>query len=195
MGHAVTQFVTDHQTQLWSAVIVLFGALVARVFRLRPKLIFSVGHSTNLIVEQRLMDADGTQVAPRQMVRTASITVQNAGLQAAKAVELTFNWKPAIMNVWPARAYSDVVSPFDRYSLKFDSLAPGEVSTIEIMSVNAELPLLTSVRADECVGKMIKMAAQRVWPSWYLRILLSFLLIGVATTVFLTVRLIQIIAG
>lgn len=184
-----------HEAELWSAVTVLFGFLLNRIFRLKPRLTYSVGHSSNLIVEQPLLDSEGTQISPTQMVRTASITVSNSGLQPDKAVEITFNWKPTVLNVWPARRFEEATGAFGRYSLKLDSLAPGEQFTIEILGINAELPLITSVRSENCVGKLVSMAPQRVWPVWLTNTLIAFMVLGMVTTVYLAVSLIQFIAN
>lgn len=172
----------------------IFGALVTRLTRLRPRLQFSINHSANLLVEEPLLDGEGNQIADRQLVRTASIVVGNVGLQPAKNVEVAFNWKPRILNVSPARAYVDVPSPFDRHSIKFDSFAPGEQVTIGIMSINAELPVMTAVRSDECQGKQITMAPQRVWPQWILYVGLALLTLGVATAVYLLILLFGLVA-
>lgn len=194
MGQITFQFVAEHQTQLWSLATVLFGTFIGRIFRLRPKLFYSVDHSTNILVDQPLLDNEGKQIAASQLVRTASITVQNTGLHPAKGVEVAFNWKPPIMNLSPARAFTEISSAFHRYSLKFDSFAPGERSTIEIMSINAELPIMTAVRSDDCVGKLIPMAPQRVWPQWFLTLIAMVMILGAATLVYLVIRLGQIIA-
>lgn len=174
--------------------MVIIGALVSRAMRLRPRLHYSVHHSTNLLVDEPLFNKEGDQVAPRQLVRTASIVVSNGGLNPAKNAEVSFNWKPMILNVLPARSYSDVHSPFDRYSVKFDSMAPGEQVTIDIMSINAELPILTAVRCDECEGKAIKMAPQRVWPASFNFFASAFFLLGLGTAFYLAIRLLQRLA-
>jgi hypothetical protein len=195
MGTTIFQFMVGHQAQIWSLVTVIVAALVTRILRLRPRLRYSVGHSANLLVMQPLLDENGKQIADRQIVRTASITLDNGGLQAAKSLEVTFNWKPPILNIWPARAFNESNSSFDRYSLKFDSLAPYEQLTIEIMSINQELPSLTVVRSEDCVGKMVHMSLQRVWPSWFNNSVGVALLFGCATLIYLFVVLIRTIAG
>lgn len=174
-----------YQTQLWSVALVIFGALVTRLTRLNPKLHYSVHHDSSLLVDQPLLDQDGNKIASRQMVRTASIVVGNNGLNPANNVEISFNWKPMILNVLPARSYSDVQSPFDRYSVKFESVAPDEVVTINVMSINAELPALTSVRCDECAGKAIEMSPQRVWPVWLNYFSLAIFMLGLVTLIYL----------
>lgn len=187
MGQNIQTWLAAYQTQLWSLGLVIFGAVVSRVMRLRPQLQYSVNHSANLLVEAPLITPDGEKVADRQLVRTASIIVGNIGLQAANNVEIAFNWKPPILNVQPPRAYSDVPSPFDRYSIKFDSFAPGEHTTISIMSINAELPVMTAVRSDECQGKLINMEPQRIWSKGVIGLLTTFLILGMCTALYLLI--------
>lgn len=195
MGSTVFQLIAAHQTEIWSIVTVILGSLIGRIFRLRPRLFYSVDHSTNILIDQPLLDHDGKQLAPSQLVRTASITVQNTGLNPARGVEVAFNWKPPILNLSPARAFAEVRSAFDRYSLKFDSFAPGESTTIEIMSINAELPMMTAVRSDDCVGQLINMAPQRVWPQWMLRSIALIMLVGAATLVYIVIQLAAIVVA
>lgn len=189
------QFAIDQQAILLSVGSVLLSAIIARYYRLRAKLRYSVGHAATLVVDQPLIDKDGKEISEHQIVRTASITLENAGLKPARASEITFNWKPMVMDISPARSYTEAFSPSGRYSLKFESLAPNERVTIEIIAINGELPLMTSVRSDECEGKMIKMAPQRVWPSWYLNILVGIFLLGLSTAVYLFASLLQLIAA
>lgn len=195
MGQPIIQFVSEHQTQLWSLGLVVFTAFVGNLFRWRPRLRYSIDHSSNILVDQPLFDNESKQIAASQIVRTASITIQNMGLQAARAVEVTFNWKPPIFNVTPARAFTEVESPFNRHSLKFDSLAPSERTTIDIMSINGDLPLLTGVRSDDCVGKQITMVAQRQYPTWFNLTTFVIFLVGAASVLYLTIVGIQALAS
>ncbi|WP_267396534.1 MULTISPECIES: hypothetical protein [unclassified Sphingomonas] len=188
-------WLTAHQAQLWSLGTVVFAAIVARAMRLRPRLRYSVGHSWNMIVDEPLLDPEGQQIAPKQVVRTASITVGNSGLQAAKAVEIAFNWKPPIFNVWPGRNYEELPSSQGRFSLRFGSLAPAEQITIHIMSINQDLPLIAAVRSEDSVGKPVTMAPQRVWPAWVGGVTIVLLLLGAAAAVYLSASLLQVIGN
>lgn len=173
-----------HEAQAWSLAVVLFGALVSRLFRLRARLTYSFGHSWDMLVDQPLIDAEGKELSKTQIARTASITVRNTGLLAAKAVEVTFNWRPMIFNVWPARSHSEATHSFDRYSLKFDSLAPGEQVTIEIMSINRLLPEITAVRSDDIVGKKVQMTQVRALPGWVNVAIAGLIILGASTAIY-----------
>ena len=74
---------------------VVLGFILNRVFRLRPKLLYSVRHSSNYPVDEPLLDTDGNVIQQRQLVRTASITAENSDLQPATNVEFTFQHKEA----------------------------------------------------------------------------------------------------
>lgn len=187
--------VSPYQVQLWSLVTVIFGALVARAMRLRPKVNFSIHHSSSILVDEPLLDEQKNVISPNQIVKMASIVVVNSGLNPARGLEVAFNWKPRIMNVFPARAFSEIDSAFNRYSIKFDSLAPKEQTTINIMAINADLPAMTAVRCDECEGKEIAMGPQRIWPTWFLRGATAVLLVGLVSSVYLLIRILQTLAS
>lgn len=189
------EIVSAYQDQIVAASLVLLTFLLNRIFRLKAKLIYSVGHSTNLVIDQPLLNDEGTQISAHQLVRTASITVENNGLLPARALEITFNWKPPFLNVWPARQYEEAAGAHNRHTLKMDSLAPGEQFTIEIMAVNAELPLLTSVRSENSVGTLIPMAPARVWPAWLNHTAGALLILGSATAVYFVIRGLQLLVG
>ena len=184
-----------HQTELWSLLAVILGAGLTRLLRLKANLFYSVHHSSFVLVDQPLLDADGKVIAARQHIRSASIRVGNSGLLPARAVEVTFNWKPVILNVLPPRDFDSTASPFDRYTLKFPSLAPREQVTIEIMAFNADLPVLTAVRSEDSSGKAIPMEPQRVWPSWFNYGAFFIFVLGLAAAIYLAISLVQLIAS
>lgn len=173
-------------------VLLTFG--LNRVFRLRPKIIYSVRHSSNYVVDQPLHDEHGNVVQHQQIVSTASIITENTGLQAAKNVEFTFNWKPPIYNVFPGRAFTTYNTEMNRWVLKLDSLAPGEQFAIEIMSINQELPLISAMRCDDAAGKLINMRPQRIFPNWVNALVVFELLAGLAITLYLFASLIEWLA-
>ena len=185
----------DHQSYLWSFGTVLFGAVITRLMRLRPRLIYSVNHASSLLFDNAVPDALGVEERKRNIVRTASIALSNSGLQAAKNVELTLNWRPQILSIVPARTYEEDTSAFDRHTLKFSSFAPGETVIVDMMSVNLPLPDITALRADDAVGKQVNMTPQRVWPTWVGWLTLVLLVLGASTAIYLSAGLLQVIGG
>jgi len=185
------EFASAYSKEIFALVSVLLTFSLNRFFRLKAKILYSVRHSSNYIVEEPLRDPEGNIILHHQMVRTASIVSENNGLSPAKNVEFTFNWKPPIFNVHPGRAFSTGETGMGRWTLKLDSLAPGEVFAIEILSINQDLPLISSVRSDDATGVLINMAPQRVWPAWFNRPALFLFLMGMAATVYLIIAAIQ----
>jgi hypothetical protein len=82
----------------------------------------------------------------------------------------------------------------NRWVLKLESLAPGEVFGIEILSINQELPFLTAVRSDEASGRLINMAPQRIWPTWWNRTVAALFILGVGTALYLFAVLLEWLA-
>lgn len=187
-------FFQTYSKETFALVGVVFAFALNRIFRLRPKLSYSVRHSSNYLINQPLHDQQGNVIQTKQLVSTASIIAQNTGLQHAKNVEFTFAYEPPIYNVYPGRSFTPQSTGMDRWVLKLESFAPNEQISIEILSINQDLPILTSVRCDEAEGKSITMKPQRVFPNWFNIFVLTQLLIGLATTLFLIASLIEWLA-
>jgi hypothetical protein len=178
---------SNHPEPFITAAVAAVGWLLTRWLRHKPALQYSVGHSWNHLVDQPLLDADGKVIAEQQLLRTASINVTNAGNGSATSLEITFNWKPQNYNVWPARHFQTVIGEDRRFTIKLESLAPNEFFRMEIMSINADLPLLASVRCKECEGKLIPMGPQRIWPAWVIALLLFLMGLGALALIYATV--------
>lgn len=161
------------------------------LFKSKAKLHFALPHQFTFLVQQPLMDAEGNQVSPTQTVKTNSFIIRNAGREPATKVELVFNWKPMCVNLWPVRHYEEHTEPDRRYVLIFDSLAPGELLGIEVLSVNSELPNLVTVRSAECVAQSINMYPQPVVGNAVRVIATVLMALGLAAAVYLSILLVQ----
>lgn len=186
------KFVAPYAPQIFAVALVLLGAVVNRVLRLRPKLIYSVGHlsTVGVAVPPTLPD----EQPGRALLRSASIFVSNDGLQPAKSVEATFAFRPAAYHVHPMRTFREEAGAAGTFSLRFDSLAPSEQVRIEIVAFNQDLPLITAIRSDDCTGRAVEMMVQRVWPNWVIRTLAAAIFVGFATCIYLTFEAISWIA-
>lgn len=173
-------------------VVLAFG--LNRVFRPQAKLVYSVRHAFTFLVDEPLKDADGNQITPTQTINTASISISNLGIQPAKKVEITFNWKPMFLNVWPARHYDTKDAPSSRYSIILENMAPNEVFGMEILSINASLPGITSVRSEDCVATLVPMIPQPIQPRWRIILASALVVVGLAGTGYLIAALIQLLA-
>ena len=162
-----------------AAVVLAFG--LNRILRLRPILRYGVLHSFNFLADHTVKDEQGNDVPQTAIIRTASISLVNSGLTPAKNVEVTFNWKPALLNVWPARHFTTKDSAHNRHTLSLDSLAPWETFGIELMAIGAELPGITALRCDESEGKLVPMQPQQVHKPWKIAVALSLMTVGLGT--------------
>ena len=102
-----------------------------------------------------------------------------------------FNWKPLCLNVWPSRHFEEHTEADNRYIIIFDSLAPNEYVGCELMSINFELPILVTVRSDQCVAQSINMYPQPVASNLQRRIRAGLQLAGLALIVYLIILLLQ----
>jgi hypothetical protein len=160
-------------------------------FKTKAKLLLASPHTFTFLVQQPLLDLQGNQIRPTQTVHTQSLMIRNAGKQTATNVEMVFNWKPACINVWPSRHFTEHTESDNRYVMIFDSLAPNENLSCEIFSVNADLPVLLTVRSDQCVAQTINMYPQPVVPNWQRRIAIALMLAGLALVVYAMILLLQ----
>lgn len=189
------QVLSNNPEPFITAAIAVVGWVLGQWFKRKPILQYSVGHSWNHLVDQPLLDAEGKVLSEQQLVRTASINVTNAGNEPATSLEMTFNWKPQNFNVWPARHFQTVIGEDRRFTFKLESLAPKEFFRMEIMSINAELPLVTSVRSRECEGSPITMAPQRIWPKGIIAFLMVLMGAGAIALIYALVSLVTWLIG
>lgn len=188
------ELASKHIPEVTALAAVILTAILNRLLRMKAKLQYSIASAPSLLVEEPLLDAEGNKLQEVQIVHSASIYVKNAGLLPAKAAEVTFNWRPPIFNLFPARAFRTETYALNRFSVHFDSLAPGESVTIHIMSINRDLPLLTAVRAENCVGVPIPIAPMQLRPKWLLAACWVLLILGGATLVYLATASVERLA-
>jgi hypothetical protein len=184
-----------YSKELAALAAVLITWALNRYARPRARLLYSVRHAWTTLVEEPLKDPEGKVLAERQAINTASLVINNDGRDTAKNVEIVFNWKPMFLNVWPARHFEEKASAHNRHSLFFQSLAPKEAINIELISINANLPAMVTVRSDEVTAQERGMMLQPIHPNWKLALFTWFFLAGIAATGYLVALLIQIIAA
>ncbi|RSZ40244.1 hypothetical protein EJO66_08920 [Variovorax beijingensis] len=158
----------------------------------KAKLLWAKPHSfTFLIAEPQIVD--GQKVADLQNVYTASYRLVNTGREAATNVQVVFNWKPRYVNVWPIRKYEESVDPDGRCTFTFSSFAPKEEGGFEVMSINAALPEIVSVRSDQCVAQVVGMRWTRWVPQWRITFVQFLCFLGLATLVYGFIVLVQLL--
>lgn len=184
-------FLQTYGKEIVALIVPLVTWALNTFFKAKANLYLAIPHTFTFVVEQPLLDATGNEIAPRQTVHTRSLLVWNAGKETATKLEWVFNWKPLCINVWPSRHYQEYIQQDNRYVLIFDSLAPNEFVGCELLSINAELPNLTTVRSDQCVAKSVNMYPQPVITNSRRRINVALQLAGLGLIVYLTILLIQ----
>lgn len=190
-GDAMFQILHNYTKEIVSISCVIFAFVLTQYFRPRAKLIYGARDETSLLVEEPLKDAEGNQIAARQILHTTSISLTNVGKETAKNVEITFNWKPQYLNVWPARHFEERTSQHDRHTIYLESMAPKEVFGIDIFSINQRIPEITAVRSDECEGKKVEMEPMVVQPKWLLSSIWILLIIGFISVVYAFLSAVQ----
>ena len=184
-------FLETYGKEVVALLVPLLTWVLNTFFRAKARLFLANPHTFTFLVPTPLLDPQGNQIAPRQTVHTRSLMVWNAGKETATKVEWVFNWKPLCLNVWPSRHFDEHTEPDNRYIIIFDSLAPNEYVGCELMSINAELPNLVTVRSDQCVAQSVNMYPQPVVSNSQRRIRTGLQLAGLALIVYLTILLLQ----
>jgi hypothetical protein len=176
-------------------IVSLFVPLLAwalnTFFRAKAKLQLASPHTFIFLVQQPLLDPQGNKISPTQTVNTRSLMIWNAGKETATRVEWVFNWKPLCVNVWPSRHFEEHTELDNRYVMIFESLAPNEYLGCEILSINNDLPILITVRSNQCVAQTINMYPQPVVPNWQKRIAVALMLAGLALVAYTLIVLLQ----
>ena len=184
-------FLETYGKEIVAIIVPLLTWVLNTLFRAKARLQVASPHRFTFLVPEPLLDQQGNQVASKQTVHTSSFLVRNAGRESATKVELVFNYKPMCLNVWPPRHFEEHIEPDDRYVLLFESLSPSEVVGCELLSVNANLPDLTTVRCDESVAQHIEMYPQPILSNARRRVLLALSALGLATVVYIAIVLVQ----
>lgn len=192
---SMIDFAETYSKELVALAAVLIAFLLNSYFKPRAKLVYGFRNAFTFLVDEPIVDPTGKEIAKSQFVNTASLSVSNIGKETAKNIEVAFNWRPQFINIWPARHFETRDSAHGRHSLFLESLAPGEVFGVELLSINRELPALTSVRSDECTGTQVVMTPQQVQPPWKIGLAAYCILAGIAATAYFAAFVIQLIAA
>lgn len=180
-----------YSKEIFSLLAPLFVWAVNRIFQPKAKLIRSTRYAFTYLIQEPLKAPDGAIIKPTQTVNTASISIYNAGVLPAKAVEIVFNWKPQHFNVWPSRAYSHRLSDDNRFSILLDDLAPKELFGIELISVNDPLPDLVNARSEQCAAVDQTLNLQPILSRWKTVVIGWLMLSGLIFSVYLALTALQ----
>lgn len=184
-------FVEIYGKEIVALLVPFIAWALNSVFKAKAKLQVALPHQFNFLVQQPLINAQGRQISPTQSVHTNSFIIRNAGKEPATKLELAFNWKPMCVNLWPIRHFDEHIEPDNRYIMLFDNIAPNETLSVEVLSVNQDLPSLLTVRSAECTAQNINMYPQPVFSNTTRFFIGALLMLGLATLIYITIVLIQ----
>jgi hypothetical protein len=186
-------FFQQYGKEIISLIVPFITWLLNVPLRARPNIIWGSPHGFNFLIHEPLKNPEGKVVSDTQLARTKSFRIINTGRAGASKIELVFNWEPMCINIWPLRKFSEEVLNDKRYVLSFDGLAPKEEIGIELLTVNAELPSLASVRCSESIPKEIPIRWVQSVPQWRINAVMLATLVGLGTAVYLLLTLVQFI--
>lgn len=187
------EFIQEYGKELVALAVPFIAWLLNNIFRAKANLLVSTPHQFTFTVEEPVRDTDGAEISSTQNVATRSHLVSNGGTVTASNVELTFNWKPMYINIWPPRHFQNRLELDGRCTLTFVSLAPEEYFDCELLSVGEELPRLVTARCDQCVAKDIVMYPQPHVATWKKRVAATLVFAGAVLSIYLIVVLLQLL--
>ncbi|WP_312345414.1 hypothetical protein, partial [Stenotrophomonas acidaminiphila] len=173
------------------SLVPLVAWALSTFFKARARLLVARPHSFTFLVQEPLLDQNGTQISPTQTINTSSFALSNSGRETATKVEIVLNWKPQCVNLWPARHYEERIEPDNRYTMTIDSLAPREDVGFSMFSINNDLPAILIARCDQCVAQPINMEPQPIVSTWRRRTLAFLAFAGLSTLIYATIVLLQ----
>ncbi|QIY78340.1 hypothetical protein [Chromobacterium violaceum] len=177
--------------EITSLLVPLLTWTLNNISKRGVKLIASTPHRFTYLVNQPLIDKDGTVIKETQNAETLSYLIQNEGTETAKNVEVVFNWEPMCLNIWPQRKYTATKQDHNRYILNFDSLSPGEYISCEVLSVNQKMPEVITVRCEQSMAKYIEMRPQRVVPNYIINFIVLLCFMGIGAAIYLLIVILQ----
>ena len=144
------------------------GSLVAYLMRPRVKLLWA---QTSIFSHRMHPNTD-----KEFLINTASYVITNRGRATAKDVEFVLNYKVDEISVWAQRQYSIEMNPEGRQIVKFASLAPKEITNVNLINIGTALPAILNVRNAESIGRVIEVYPQQRFPK-YVQLTVWFLMI------------------
>jgi hypothetical protein len=185
------QLIASFQKEIISVVLSLVTTGILYLFRARAELIWASPHSWTFSITPPAAPAGQPANVPFS-IQTASIFIQNSGRLPATDVELTFNWEPQNLNIWPPRPFTTIKSPDGRFTMQFTNLAPKEFFQLELLA-SVQLPLLTTVRSKECTGKLVQMVPSRTLKQSVIYLRWTLLVLGMAVVIYLPIKLLSLV--
>ncbi len=187
------QFVQNYAPQLVAAGLTLILGVIQWLFKPIVKLQWGLSHG--FIHSLHPINREQEPPLPAISVHTTSYIMINQGKKTAHNVVSTFNYQPASIEIWPQRDFETSVNPNGKYIIKFDTLAPKEQFSINLITIDRHAPDLLNVRCDEACGQQINIWPVRQWPQAFLYFLTMLLAFGVFATIYLFILFISFLSN
>jgi len=183
---------TQYGKEIVSIVVPFLTFILNNFFKSTNKVGVGELHQFTFIIEESIKDEDGNLNNFKKLINTKSYIIVNEGREAAKKLELIFNFKSDMhLNIWPAKSYVESYDQNDRYILTFDYIAPKENFRCEILSINNELPDLLVSRSEQGVVKPMSLYPQKVLNKYFVKFLQCCVFLGFASFIYMLILLLQ----
>ncbi|MBE1203270.1 hypothetical protein [Aminobacter carboxidus] len=176
-----------YNTQFVSFGLTMLAAFIFWLVQGKAKVRWGVQHGFAHKVKNQ---SAGAAPAPATLVHSAAILFTNSGRVPAKKVEVTINFEPDSLAIWPQRQYSREKNPDGRLVLGFESLAPQEQLTVNLLTIGANGPDVLSVRAENSNPKEIAIGPARIFSKPMNAVFAVWLLLGLLAAIYITINLI-----
>ena len=177
--------------EIFAFIVPVFTLIINKYFKNSAKISYGELHQFTYLLNEPLLDKEGEVLQDTQTVHTQSYIFRNDGKEPATNVELIFNYAPMYLNVWPSRLFTEKNDSSRRYVMVFDYLAPKETIRCEVLAINAQIPVLLSVRCKEGVAQNIVLMPQRVFHPAFINALRFLIFLGSVSFVYILVVLLQ----
>lgn len=188
MNSFVAAIWNGYSAQLVSFGLSLFTAVIFWISRARPKILWGIQHGFSHSLPPT-KNEDGS-IVPPVLIHTTAILFTNWGRAVAANLEVTFNYRPNGLSVWPQRQFSVSDNPNGRTVVKFDGLSPRETLTINIVTIGTSTPSVLSVRCDQGSVREIPLIPARQFKKPTLLLLAMLLFLGVLASFYLLISVV-----
>lgn len=182
---------TQYGKEIIAIAVPLITFILNNFFKGTAKVSIGELHQFSFLIEEPLRNSAGEIIKTNQVVNTKSYIVINEGREAAKRLELIFNYKDMHLNVWPVKPYTESYDYNGRYVVTFEYIAPKESFRCEVLSVNTDLPDLLTCRSEQGISKTISLYPQKVFNKYFIRFIQCCIFLGMATFVYIFILLLQ----
>lgn len=190
MGEFLTGAWAGYNTQFVSFGFTILAAIIFWLFQGRAKIRWGVQHGFTHRVTNEVGQGEQKQVH-NTLVNNSAILFSNAGRIPAKKVEVTINFVPDSVAIWPQRQYSRHVNPDGRLIVSFDSFAPREHLTLNLLTIGGASPDVLSVRAENSVPIEIPIGPARIFSRPVQIVFAIWLLLGLAAAIYILITVLS----